>query len=219
LPAVFFITHPDVVIDPNIPVSDWPLNEHGRARMRAFARFAWIKVVHSVFASSERKARDGAEILAEGLGLPGYRVVDGLGENDRSATGYLPSEEFEPTVDAFFAHPKPVSVGGKRRAPPRPESFAQSRRFCSKRPAAMTLPFSDMGAPERCSIAISPICRLAGIMINQQRMVETGLYSTGQVEDYCLPGGARSMHDAVRCPREGARLTRASPDDEAAGGH
>jgi broad specificity phosphatase PhoE len=121
LPAVFFITHPDVVIDANIPVSDWPLNEHGRARMRALARAGWIKVVQSVFASGERKARDGAEILAEGLGLPGYRVVDGLGENDRSATGYLPSEEFEPTVDAFFAQPE-TSIRGWETA-----SAAQAR--------------------------------------------------------------------------------------------
>ena len=121
MPAVFFITHPDVVIDANIPVSDWPLSEHGRARMRALARVGWIKVVHSVFASGERKARDGAEILAEGLGLPGYRVVDGLGENDRSATGYLPSEEFEATVDAFFAQPE-ISIRGWETA-----SAAQAR--------------------------------------------------------------------------------------------
>jgi hypothetical protein len=26
-----FIIHPDVVIDPHVPVPDWPLNERGRA--------------------------------------------------------------------------------------------------------------------------------------------------------------------------------------------
>jgi hypothetical protein len=70
-----------------------------------------------------------------------------------------------------------------------------------------------MGAPERCSIAISPISRLAGIMINQRRMVETGLDLTGQAGDYCMQGGGQSMHDAVRCPREGACLNPASPYD------
>jgi broad specificity phosphatase PhoE len=34
-----------------------------------------------------------------------------LGENDRSATGYLPAPEFERVVDQFFAHPT-VSVHG-----------------------------------------------------------------------------------------------------------
>jgi hypothetical protein len=37
MPAVFFITHPDVLIDPNAPVPEWPLNERGRARMRVIS--------------------------------------------------------------------------------------------------------------------------------------------------------------------------------------
>jgi broad specificity phosphatase PhoE len=38
------------------------------------------------------------------LGLT-YAVVDELGENDRSATGFLPPPEFERLADEFFAHP------------------------------------------------------------------------------------------------------------------
>ena len=109
--TVFFITHPDVAIDASMPVQDWPLNARGRARMRAMVSLAWLRGVHSVFSSDERKPRDGAEILAEGLGLNGYSVVTGLGENDRSATGFLDKEEFEATVDAFFAQPH-TSVRG-----------------------------------------------------------------------------------------------------------
>ena len=104
--TVFFITHQDVVIDPRVPIPDWPLNERGRARMHGLAACPGIRAVQSIFASSERKARDGAQILADGLGISGYGVVDGLGENDRSATGYLPRQEFEAMVDAFFAQPE-----------------------------------------------------------------------------------------------------------------
>jgi broad specificity phosphatase PhoE len=67
--------------------------------------------VRRIFASSERKARDAAQILADGLGLSGYSVVDGLGENDRSAAGYLAQQEFEAAVDSFFAQPQ-TSVQG-----------------------------------------------------------------------------------------------------------
>jgi broad specificity phosphatase PhoE len=80
-------------------------------RMRAMATHPWVKGVRRVFSSNERKARDGAEILADGLGLRGYSVVDGLGENDRSATGFLDKAEFEATADAFFAQPQ-ISVRG-----------------------------------------------------------------------------------------------------------
>jgi broad specificity phosphatase PhoE len=106
MPTVFFITHPDVAIDPSIPVPDWQLNERGRGRLRAMTAHLSARGVRRIFASSERKARDTAQILADGLGLSGYSVVDGLGENDRSATGYLPKQEFEATVDAFFAQPQ-----------------------------------------------------------------------------------------------------------------
>ncbi len=106
MPAVFFITHPDVAIDPRIPVADWPLNARGRARMQAMATSPWARSVRRIFSSTERKARDAAQLLADALGLHGYSVVDGLGENDRSATGYLAQQEFEATVDAFFAQPQ-----------------------------------------------------------------------------------------------------------------
>src|SRR6516164_194884 len=104
--TVFFITHPDVAIDPAVAIPDWPLNSRGRERMRAIMGWSWARSVRRVFASSERKARDAAEILAAGLGLTGYGIVAALGEADRSATGYLPRQEFEETADAFFAHPQ-----------------------------------------------------------------------------------------------------------------
>jgi broad specificity phosphatase PhoE len=111
MPAVFFITHPDVAIDPSVPVADWPLNERGRRRMRAMVSSPWVRDVRSIFSSGERKACDGAQILSEGLGLSGYSVVADLRENDRSATGFLERKEFEATVDAFFASPQ-TSVRG-----------------------------------------------------------------------------------------------------------
>jgi broad specificity phosphatase PhoE len=106
MPTVFFITHPDVVIDPSVPVSDWPLNERGRARMHAMRALPWARELRRIIASSERKARDAAQILAEDLGHDGYSVIADLGENDRSATGFLVRDEFEATVDAFFAQPQ-----------------------------------------------------------------------------------------------------------------
>src|SRR5215831_7204292 len=105
VPTVFFITHPDVVIDPGVPVPNWPLNERGQARMRAMTAQPWARGVRRIFARSERKARDAAQILAEGLGLGVYSVIANLAENDRSATGFLAKDEFEATVDAFFAQP------------------------------------------------------------------------------------------------------------------
>lgn len=111
---VYFITHPDVVIDPAVPVPDWPLSEHGRQRMSRMLSLPWVASVGSVWSSTERKALDGAVILGLHLGLE-HRCLHELGENDRSATGFLPREEFEATANEFFAHPN-ASVRGWERA-------------------------------------------------------------------------------------------------------
>lgn len=110
-----FITHPDVVISPEVPVPRWPLSARGRERMRAGLRQPWVAEVGAVYCSTEQKARDGAAILAaHGGGLP-ITELAALGENDRSATGFLAPAEFERTADAFFAHPD-LSVRGWERA-------------------------------------------------------------------------------------------------------
>ena len=109
---LFFITHGDVVIDPAVPVPEWGLNETGRARHEAFNAHA--PAFGSVWSSKERKAREGAEILAAAQGMSPRRVA-ALHENDRSATGYLPGAEFEAVVAEFFGKPE-ESVRGWERA-------------------------------------------------------------------------------------------------------
>jgi broad specificity phosphatase PhoE len=99
-----FVTHPEVLIDPAVPVPDWPLSERGRARMRAALAAPWSQGLDALFCSAEQKAREAAGILGAARGLAPV-VLEGLGENDRSATGYLPRAEFEATADLFFARP------------------------------------------------------------------------------------------------------------------
>ncbi len=99
------ITHPEVIVDPKVPIPDWGLSDIGRTRAAGFAASDACVGVSHIWSSDERKARDAAEILAAPHGLP-VEINAQLGENDRSATGFLPSAEFEAAADAFFAHPK-----------------------------------------------------------------------------------------------------------------
>ena len=111
---VYFITHPDVVIDPAVPVPQWPLSSRGRERMKKLLAQPWMDSISSVYCSTEQKAIDGAEILAAHLSI-GYEMIKELGEIDRSATGYLPEEEHTDTAKAFFAYPE-TSVRGWEKA-------------------------------------------------------------------------------------------------------
>jgi broad specificity phosphatase PhoE len=111
---LYFITHPEVVIDPERPVPRWHLSNAGIAKMRMFATSAPMHSIRSIWSSTETKAIEGAGILAAARGLP-VAVHRGLDENDRSSTGYLPPDEFQSMADAFFARPH-ESVRGWERA-------------------------------------------------------------------------------------------------------
>lgn len=75
----YFLSHPNVLVQPGVPVPDWPLSELGHARMRACLRQPWIAQIQAVFSSTERKALDSATHLAEHLALPIRRMTE-LGE-------------------------------------------------------------------------------------------------------------------------------------------
>jgi broad specificity phosphatase PhoE len=107
---VYFITHPDVVVDPAVPVPRWRLSPRGLERMARIVRQSWVQYLGRIYCSEEQKAIDAAEVLARLCRAPILRLA-GLGENDRSATGYLPKSEFEAMADEFFRQPG-VSVQG-----------------------------------------------------------------------------------------------------------
>jgi broad specificity phosphatase PhoE len=108
----FFITHPEVVIEPAVPIESWALSETGAERATFMAEKLHGRV-RTIVSSTERKATDTAAIIAGALGLP-TSTDESLGEMDRRATGYLPPAEFEVAVDAFFAHPHRSFRGWER---------------------------------------------------------------------------------------------------------
>jgi len=112
--ALFFISHPEVIVDPNTAVERWHLSADGVARMRSFSQSSIPSNVRSIWSSTEAKAIEAAGILGGALGL-GIQVSKDLGENDRSATGFLPPAEFEDVADAFLATPT-ISIRGWERA-------------------------------------------------------------------------------------------------------
>lgn len=160
---VHFITHPDVLIDPAVPVPDWPLSGRGRARMQAALRQPWISGVRSIFCSTERKAIDGAEILAEALGLPVIQLKD-LGENDRFSTGYLPKLEFEATADQFFARPQESIRGWERAVDAQRRIVAAMDEVLCRAPAEgdiAVVSHGGVGALYLCHLQGRPISRAA----------------------------------------------------------
>lgn len=108
-----YITHPQVRIDPDVAVPLWGLSERGEERTRLAARSPWVSQLTRILSSDETKALETAAILAAAGGLD-VEVLEHSGENDRSATGFLPPERFEEAADWFFAHPHESFHGWER---------------------------------------------------------------------------------------------------------
>lgn len=159
--SLFFVTHPEVVIDPAVPVPRWHLSDRGIARMRAFGASALLADVTSISSSAETKAIEAAGILAGALVLP-LAIEPDLHENDRSATGYLPLPEFERVADAFFARPH-ESVRGWERA-----VDAQTRVAAAVERVLHAAPAGDVAIVAHGAVGALFLCRALGVAISRE---------------------------------------------------
>jgi broad specificity phosphatase PhoE len=109
-----YLTHPQVNIEPAVPVPSWGLSEVGRTRTQTLANAGSLAGTTQIVCSGERKAIDTARIIAAKLNVT-VEVREAMHENDRSATGFLAPDEFETVANRFFAQPL-VSIRGWERA-------------------------------------------------------------------------------------------------------
>jgi broad specificity phosphatase PhoE len=158
--SVFFVTHPEVVVDPRIPVPQWKLSAQGIARAHRMLEQDWVADIGYIVASEERKAMDTAELLAGHRGLS-FATRAELGENDRSATGYLPREEFEATADLFFNQPD-RSVRGWE-----PARAAQTRIVDAIDGILKTAPPVNIAVIAHGGVGALLLCRLKGVPISR----------------------------------------------------
>ena len=155
-----YITHPQVLMDPAVPVPDWGLSGHGRERALLAASAGWTQKIGRFVASTERKAIETAEILA--TGRLAVETDHAMGENDRSATGFLPPEAFEAAADEFFAHPEASFRGWERAADAQARIVSAVERVLAKHDPGIPFAFvghGGVGTLLKCHLNGRPIAR------------------------------------------------------------
>ena len=156
-----YVTHPQVCMDANVPVPLWGLSELGRERAMLFAARGVVPEGAMIFSSRESKAMELADILAEATGA--LVLSDHLmGENDRSATGFLPPALFEQTADRFFAEPYKSADGWERAIDAQQRIVDTVRTALASVPEATPAVFCGHGAVGtllKCHVAGRPISR------------------------------------------------------------
>lgn len=158
-----YISHPQVMIDPDTDVMQWTLNATGHARITALCASAPRALAGTVaiYASPERKARDSAAPLAQVLGLSVQIAQDSF-ENDRSSTGFLPPAEFETVADQFFANPND-SIRGWERA-----IDAQTRIVSSMESILNASPAGDVLVVGHGAVGTLLYCAYSSITISRE---------------------------------------------------
>lgn len=155
-----YLTHPQVTIDPQTPVPDWSLSLEGRARVMALAESGVLIATEAIYTSDETKALETAGILAESC-FARVNIRPAMGENDRSATGFLPEPAFEVHADAFFANPG-QSVNGWESA-----ESAQARIVAAFHAALAETPTGGMLFVGHGAVGTLLYCALAGLPIDR----------------------------------------------------
>lgn len=156
-----YVTHPEVLVDAAVPITEWGLSGLGRSRGRAMLGQPWVPRVGRIVSSAETKALEMARLLGDHVGLE-VEVRPATGENDRSATGFVPPAEFEQLADRFFAEPED-SVRGWERA-----IDAQARIVGALEDLLVPSTTTDVAVVGHGGVGTLWYCHLAGLPIDRR---------------------------------------------------
>jgi broad specificity phosphatase PhoE len=141
----------------------------------------WLAHVEAIYCSTEQKAIDGATILSEATGIP-LHLVAALGEHARSATGYLPSVEFNATVEACFARPHERVRGWERAIDAQARIVEAVTHLASTAPGTGPIAVVSHGG-----VGALLFCHLIGVPIS--RTAEQPGVSGGNYFLFAMPAG------------------------------
>ncbi|MCF6322316.1 MAG: phosphoglycerate mutase family protein [Rhizobiaceae bacterium] len=167
---VYYISHPQVKIEPDKPVPEWSLSSLGRQRLLGVLGQSWVGEITRYYSSNEIKALETAEILASLSSAP-VTTISKSAEIDRSATGYVPHERHEELADLCFGEPEKSACGWER-------AVDAQRRIYEAVGSALKIhvdagPVAFVG---HGGVGTLLACKLGGMKINRKNDQPTGGY-------------------------------------------
>jgi len=128
------IRHAAVQIEPDVPAVKWQLSPDGRTLTRQLAPQLIPWRLNRIITSTEPKAVETGQILADELGLPRQTAVN-LHEHDRQGTPYFARrEDFAAAVARFFTHPDKLVLGRETAAQARDRFVTAVNRLLAAHP-------------------------------------------------------------------------------------
>lgn len=154
-----YVTHPQVRIEPDVPVPRWGLSAEGWARAHAFADHPLVRDARRFVSSRENKALQLASCLADPRGIA-VESWENFGENDRSSTGFVPQERFVLLAERFFGAPNDSAEGWETAAAAQARIVAAVEACLALHDPQLPIVFCGHGAVGtllKCALAGRPI--------------------------------------------------------------
>ncbi len=99
--SLYFLRHAETKFDPALPIIEWSVTPEGLAKTKELASTDAFGVIEGIVHSSEKKARQTADVFAEGLNVQMYELP-GLDELKREHEVTLTDEEYRARVHDVF---------------------------------------------------------------------------------------------------------------------
>jgi len=122
---------PEIV--PNVTYDKWQLSREGRRRCKLLAKSLADYQPMSISTSTERKAVETAEIIANHLGLS-FEQAPNLHENDRTDLGMLNSAEIDNLFKSFFSRTDEYIMGRETADQARSRFISAVEEVVSRKP-------------------------------------------------------------------------------------
>lgn len=180
--TAYYLTHPQVQIDPAVPVPEWSLSAVGRGRIEAIVKKPWVASLRRIVSSEERKATETAELIGRSIGIA-VEIKPDMGENDRSATGFIAPDKFEAAADAFFANPDASWNGWETARAAQARIVSAVHEALNEHVARSPVLFVGHGA-----VGTLLKCHLAGRPVSRREDQSGGggnIYAFGQAQLFC----------------------------------
>ena len=103
--SLYFLRHAETKVNLSTPARTWSITQEGARLTKELAKSEKLSVMDGIIHSSEEKAKQTAEIFAEGLDVQMYQL-SGLDELTREHEGKLSDEEYRDRVRKTLTEPQ-----------------------------------------------------------------------------------------------------------------
>jgi len=108
---LIYITHPETIINPQVPIRQWQISKNGKKQINHLLQLSFWKDMDVMYSSNEGKALHTAQEIENHCVHVKFPMPFGNEDLSEVERIFLRKKEYENTLKAFYSHPDKSSSG------------------------------------------------------------------------------------------------------------